>query len=359
MNTTPPTALSDALRNRRNLLAERLVDRQYALQPELAARYGDAGRQRCLEDASIHLAMLAQSLAVGRAELFVDYIAWARVMLERRGIPADDLARHLAIMRDVLREELGSQFAEPAVLLVDSSIRAMPSMPRDVPSFLDEGAPLAALAREYLDLTLSGQRRLASERVVAAVQGGVSPASIYVDVFQRCQRETGRLWQTNQISVAQEHHVSAVTQMTMSQLYPLILGDSRAGAGTLVAACAAGDLHEIGLRMVADLLEQDGWDVIYLGANTPAPAVRQMLVDRQARLLVISASLALHLSAVQQLIDLVRADAACDHVKILVGGYPFNLCPGLWKQMGADGHGVDAPEAVAIARGVRLAAAAP
>jgi len=149
-----------------------------------------------------------------------------------------------------------------------------------------------------------------------------------------------------------------VTQLTMSRLYPLVCADSFARPDRLVATCAAGDLHEIGLRMVADLLEQDGWDVSFLGANTPALAVRRMLVDRSAKLLLISASLTLHLSAVQSLIDLVRADAACDEVKILVGGHPFNLSPGLWKQMGADGHAGDALRAVAVASVLRTAEAA-
>lgn len=356
MSRSATASLADALQTRQGMLAESLVDRQYAMQPGLAARYGDAGRLRCVEDAKFHLRMLTEAVGAACPELFLDYIAWAKVMLDRRGIPADDLARHLAVLRDLLREELGTPLAEPAMLLVDSSIRAMPSILGDPPGFLDERAALAGLARDYLDLTLTGQRQLASQRVVDAAEAGVPVASIYMDVFQRCQREIGRLWQTNQISVAQEHHVSAVTQMTMSRLYPLICAGSERRNDRVVATCAAGDLHEIGLRMVADLLEQDAWDVSYLGANTPALSVRQMVIDRSAQLLLISASLSLHLSAVQSLIDLIRSDAACDGVKILVGGHPFNLSPGLWKQMGADGHAGDAPQAVALARALRVAA---
>jgi hypothetical protein len=36
-----------------------------------------------------------------------------------------------------------------------------------------------------------------------------------------------------------------------------------------VAACVSGELHEIGVRMLCDLLEMEGWNTIYLGANVP------------------------------------------------------------------------------------------
>ena len=41
----------------------------------------------------------------------------------------------------------------------------------------------------------------------------------------------------------------------------------------MVATCIGGELHEIGIRMVADFFEMEGWDTYYLGANTPADAV--------------------------------------------------------------------------------------
>jgi MerR family transcriptional regulator, light-induced transcriptional regulator len=52
----------------------------------------------------------------------------------------------------------------------------------------------------------------------------------------------------------------------------------------------------------------------------------------------------------------VRASAECADVKIIVGGYPFNIAPGLWRQIGADAYGRDALDSVAVA--ARLVGAA-
>ena len=70
----------------------------------------------------------------------------------------------------------------------------------------------------------------------------------------------------NLLSVAQEHYCTAATQLVMSQLYPRIFSTERRGR-TLVAARVADDLHEIGLRMVADFFEMEGWDTFYVGAT--------------------------------------------------------------------------------------------
>ena len=54
-----------------------------------------------------------------------------------------------------------------------------------------------------------------------------------------------------------------------------------------------------------------------------------------------------HLRAVAGLIRKVRASGLS--VPILVGGYPFNRVPDLWKTIGADGSARDASEAVRVA----------
>ena len=95
----------------RGALAEAITARQYELQPELIARYGAAGRARCLQDASYHLSYLSESVAATAPGLFADYVAWARVMLETRGVPAADLARNLEVMRGILQQQLAPELA--------------------------------------------------------------------------------------------------------------------------------------------------------------------------------------------------------------------------------------------------------
>lgn len=181
-----------------------------------------------------------------------------------------------------------------------------------------------------------------------AVAAGTLVKEVYLHVFQPAQYEIGRLWQTNRISVAQEHYCTAATQLIMSQLYPHIFATAKNGR-TLIATSVAGDLHEIGVRMVADFFEMEGCNTYYLGANTPHAGVIATIVEEHADVLDVSATISYHVEAVRDLIRAVRAHPLCGNIKILAGGFPFNREPNLWETVGADGFAPDAQQAITLA----------
>ena len=336
------------LDSERALLAEAVTARQYEAQPELAARYGEMGRVKCLQDANYHLSYLADSVSASSPLLFSDYIAWAKVMLSARGVPATDLSRNISIMHEVVREKLPSELAPVIDEYFDAGLNKLPSVSIDPSTFLEGRGPHTTLATKFLELLLSGERHVASRLILDAVDSGVPVKDIYLHVFQRSQRELGRLWQLNHISVAQEHYCTAATQLIMAQLYPRIFRTEKNGR-KIVATSIGGELHEIGVRIIADFFEMEGWDTYYLGANSPTAAIVQAIADRKADMLAVSATMTFHIRAVENLIATVRASADSNKVKVLVGGYPFNLEPELWKRVGADAYAADASEAIAVA----------
>lgn len=341
------TALDEARRS----VAEDLVAAQFRRQPQLEQRYGAQGRAKCLQDAEYHLGFLTQAVATDEPKLFSEYVRWVRSMLHSRGVPAEDLDAHLRAMREILRRHLAPEAYALADRCMDQGLAELGGPLDRSESLLAAAGETGELARDYLDRLLRADRHDASRLVLAAVDGGIPLRDIYLEVFQPVQREVGRLWQTNRISVAEEHYCSAATQLVMSQLYPKVFGSGgRHPAGRLVAVSVAGELHEIGVRMVADILEMEGWATCYLGANTPPDDVVRSLIDRQAQIACISTTMTFNLPAAETLIAAIRASTACAGVKILVGGYPFNLAPGLWRKLGADACASDAAEAAAVAR---------
>jgi methylmalonyl-CoA mutase cobalamin-binding domain/chain len=188
---------------------------------------------------------------------------------------------------------------------------------------------------------------LASQLILKAVQEGTDVKDIYTHVFQATQHEIGRLWQTNQISVAQEHYCTASTQIIMSQLYPYVFTSEKVGR-RLVATCIGGELHEIGMRMVADFFEMEGWDTYFLGANAPNESIVKAISDQRAQVLGVSVTMTFHVHLLSALIEMVRT-AFGDQVKIFVGGYTFNIAPDLWKKVGADGYAPNAQQAILLA----------
>ena len=53
--------------------------------------------------------------------------------------------------------------------------------------------------------------------------------------------------------------------------------------------------------------------------------------------------------AVKELIATVRSSKDCKGVKVMVGGYPFNVASDLWQEIGADFYANDAREAIEVA----------
>lgn len=300
-----------------------------------------------------HLAALAAAIAHGSPALFADAVEWARVMLVSRGLTVGELAGDLEALRETLLRELPADQAEIASEYLTAGLRVLSEAP--APPASGEASvpsdPYYDLAQRYLRALLAGDRQAASQLILRSVEDGVGVKDIYLHVFQRTQIEIGRLWQTGEIGVAQEHYCTAATQLVMSQLYPYVFSSRRNGR-VMVGTCIGGDLHEIGVRMVSDFFEMDGWDTYYLGANTPSADLVRTVVERRADVLAVSATLASHVRGVARLIAAVRAESP--GVKVLVGGYPFNVDPELWRRIGADGHARDAAEAIELAK--RLAA---
>ncbi len=339
------TIITNTIKSKGSVLLDEIVGQQYEMQPELNERYGPSGREKCLHDAQYTLSYLMQALEFSSSTLFTDYAVWLKVLLTGLGIPEKDITFNLDTIKYVLGKELPPDANTLLSEYIDMAVNAVKSTSKEIPTFIDEKGPLSVLATQYLNALLRGERHIAGRLIMEAVQSDVTVKDIYLNVFQRSQYEVGRLWQTNKITVAQEHYCSAATQLIMSQLYPYIFSTEKKGY-SLVATCVAGELHEIGVRMVSDFFEIEGWDTFYYGANTPTSSVIQAIIERKADVLGISATMTFHIPYVEDLIKRVRSNDSCSEVIILVGGYPFKIDSNLWKKIGADGCAESAEGAI-------------
>jgi methanogenic corrinoid protein MtbC1 len=134
----------------------------------------------------------------------------------------------------------------------------------------------------------------------------------------------------------------------MSEFYPAIQKHVTKTGRVAVAACVAGELHEIGLRMSADLLELEGWRTYYLGANMPAMSIIEIVREKNAQLLMLSMCLPLNGPALRSLISMAREQLG-NAVKIIIGGYSISSDPVYAASFGADAAALDAGDAPDIA----------
>ena len=330
-----------------DVLAEEIVNKQFNSQGEFNKYYGESEFKKYIEDTEYSLSYLFEAIEASSPDLFADYITWEKIFLVNLGIPEERLKERLEVMEDVIIKNLPPEKSSIAVRYIEGSIDNLPK-PSNYTSYINEDKPLVKLLEQYLEFLLNGDRHSAGKMIIEAVDNGISVKDIYLYVFQSSLYEVGRLWQENKITVAQEHYITAATQLIMSQLYPYISNSKKTGK-VLVATSVSKELHEVGVRMVADFFEMDGWNTFYLGANTPTESIIQTIISKKADLVLISATISSHIGEVMDLIRTVRRCAECRDPKIIVGGYPFNVDINLWKKVGADGQAEDAETAIEMA----------
>lgn len=303
--------------------------------------------EKAIEQAENHLHILAACIEFSSPLLLEDYVRWI-VSLPKKVSPyVGDITNFFGDVSKFVQQ----QFPADASLLVNNFIdRALGSLSDE--SGADDQPltenPHESLQRSYLASLLEKRRDEALRLVLETVNSGVDIESIYLNVIQPTQHEIGRLWQAGTINVAQEHYCTAASQFIMSQLQPYFLTGESAGK-TLVASCVGDELHEVGLRIVADLFEVNGWNSIYLGANAPATSIAETIVSSEAEILAISTTMPQHLFKLAEVIQVVRSHPGCEQVQVMVGGHPFNVDPFLWQRVGADADAADGKGAIRVA----------
>lgn len=331
---------------------------------DLAERYGPRWREEWSGEAHQLLAHLAQAVALRRPALFVAAAGWSRRALAARGGRPGDVVECLECLRSVLGENLPPALESRALEAVDAALArlrereteepaAEPSSESPLEPPLDPGGPHARLLLGYLEAVLDGRGEDACDQLLAAAAAGVPVEELHEQVLAPAQREIGRMWHGAEISVAEEHRATAVALTAMARLrdhFPRVQRNGR----RVVAVTPAGDLHEVGLRAVADAFAMAGWNVDYLGANIPHGDVIRVLATHGADLLALSVGSPLHLRSAAELIAALAAEPDLAGLPVVVGGAALAADPELWRELGASAYAASGAEAVAA--GDRLTA---
>lgn len=199
----------------------------------------------------------------------------------------------------------------------------------------------------FADVLIGRSPREARTAALGLLDQGILPRALYLEVLGPALREVGSRWQLGQISVAQEHLATAIVTSLMATVAPRLAEpppvDRRA-----VLACTDGELHDVGLRMVGDFLEADGWDVLFLGALTPPDDLVRLVAETRPDAVGLSTALTTHLASAGQTISAIR-DVG-EPPFIMVGGQAYGVDGAAAQGLGADAWLADAGAASSLLR---------
>ncbi len=338
-------------------LAGWTVTEIYRRNPEYEARFGPTGPALWKGEIVNRLQYLAEAIATDRPEIFVNSVEWARAAFVARGFTTADIAGSLTALSDTLQEEMPAAIADRCARVIKEGLKVAerPETVHDdkvLQSVFNNADVDGPRGRAYLTHLLERQQDKALDVLLESVQSGRSVAEVFEAIIAPAMAEVGRLWHINEATVADEHYVTRATHHAMSMLRTKLPRATPNGKRVL-ATSVGGDLHDVGIRMVADLLESEGWEVECLGANMPTSDLVAHAVDDvgtpQFDMIALSASTGLAVRSMANAIGALREASANGHLAIMVGGGPFAMIPDLWQVVGADGCARCASEAVRVA----------
>jgi len=206
---------------------------------------------------------------------------------------------------------------------------------------------LTSTLREQL-LTFDADKFVGTVKKLIAE--GISPIEV-VNALTQVLKEIGKKFESGELFLV--HLVVAgdlARRATTEVLKPLLKksGGERKALGRVVIGTVAGDIHDIGKNIVAMLLFTAGFEVYDLGKDVSAEEFVKKTKELNPDIVAMSALLTTTLPAQREVVQALNKSGLRDKVKILVGGAPTT---GEWaKEIGAEGYGADAIEAVKVAK---------
>jgi len=349
-----PVNSAQAYRDRMFFLLEE-VNRVMDARDDLDRLIGNNPRSRMYDNHRNHAAFMATVFALNNYGMLLSVVPWVYRAYASQGFSYDYFPVHLRAWQKVLEENLPPDDAAPLKGIYGRLIASHETF--------------IALSREttFLEIPAGNSRREeATVRFLEAVLRGDSATSLTIsseqvagaadleDFYQWVVRPTmyrvGEMWERGEISVAKEHLASAVVNRILAAHYLDFVMKSDPTRGTVIVAASANEFHEIGARMVASAFELDGWNVEFLGADTPVEDLLEMVAEKRPFVLAVSATMPFNIEHVSRIIERVRALPVWVRPKIMIGGLAFRHLSDPSGLLGANGYAGDCAQAVDLVR---------
>ncbi len=186
---------------------------------------------------------------------------------------------------------------------------AAPKAPRE-----RAGTPLERLPRYILE----GSKEGLVEDLEAVRLSGTAPLNIINGPLMDGMREVGRLFNANELIVAEVLQSAEAMKAAVSHLEKFMEKTTGSRKGKVILATVKGDVHDIGKNLVEIILSNNGYEVINLGIKVPPGKLVEAYHQHRPDLIGLSGLL---VKSAQQMVTTAQdLTAAGVETPMLVGG---------------------------------------
>jgi methanogenic corrinoid protein MtbC1 len=194
---------------------------------------------------------------------------------------------------------------------------------------------LEAALEQLFGTLVSGDRIAARTLVNDLHDAGLSAETISRELYWPALDMVFTLYRNDQITTLAHQYATRLLRMLVDQAQSRYTQKPRRNR-KICLFCGQNEPEELAGQLVADLLESDGYDVLFAGGGVANDEILAEVGSQEPHVLLLFASSNRDAPNIRVLIDTIRGIGACPEVQIVVGGGIFNRAPGLAEEIGAD-----------------------
>lgn len=195
---------------------------------------------------------------------------------------------------------------------------------------------------------IDGEHNGTTAFIQTALGKQVSPRTLIAGPMAAGIAEVGRRFKMDEYFLPEVMMSAKCMQAALAVLKPLIIAEKTEEIGTVVVGTVQGDLHDIGKKIVAMMMEAAGFTVIDLGVSVPPEDFIAAIRKHKPVIVGFSALLTTTMNMQWETLKLIKSEGLREIVKVFVGGAPISQA---WcDKIGADAYAADALIAVDKAR---------
>jgi len=198
------------------------------------------------------------------------------------------------------------------------------------------------------EAVINKKRKEIESLVDEAIEAGIAPDLIVNEALIAAMEVVGEQFAASDIFVPEMLASALTMKMGLDKVKPLLTPGNQPSRGTVLMGTVKGDMHDIGKNIVNMMLEGAGFKVVDLGVDLTVEALIAEIESLKPDLLGLSALLTTTMPEMERAIREIGKKGLRKNMKIMVGGAPVSKS--FAEMIGADGHGADAGEAVALAK---------